>query len=71
VGRLERAGTIEMKIWVLPEQRERLKTLARELSPRSPRIRHVIEVLFEIIDTQPSVWKSAVSRWRMRSGLRA
>jgi len=64
MGRYIRAGSEEMKIWVLPEQRERLKQLAREVSPREPKIRYVLEVLFMIIDTQPSVWKATVNRWR-------
>lgn len=53
-----------MKIWVLPEQRERLKKLAQEISPEEPKIRHVLEVFLIMVDTQPSVWRAAVNRWK-------
>lgn len=64
MGRYKRVGSEEMKIWVLPWQRERLKELAKQLSPRNPKIRYVLEVLFMIVDTQPSVWRGAVNRWK-------
>jgi len=64
MGRYKRVGSEEMKIWVLPHQRERLKKLAKQIWPKSPRIRYVFDVLFLIVDTQPSVWRAAVNKWR-------
>ncbi|MEM0232590.1 MAG: hypothetical protein QXL22_01065 [Candidatus Nezhaarchaeales archaeon] len=64
MGRYKKVGSEEMKIWVLPEQRERLKKLAQEISPEEPKIRYVLEVFLIMVDTQPSVWRSAVNRWK-------